>query len=122
MSVPVRVDVLDQQLSRYGCNPFLLTVGADGHPHAVSVQVSWEDGGFVTRAGSRTLANAADRPGVTLLWSPVGEDGFSLIVDGTASVEDDRVTLRPARAVLHRTLARAAADPAGSDCVTVSTQ
>lgn len=118
MSVPVGLDELRDAVGRFGPLPYLLTTGADGRPHAVSVHVSWEDATLVARAGRRTVANAADRPLVSLLWAPVADDGFSLIVDGEAAVDGDRVAVRPGRAVLHRQAA-AEGEASASDCVAV---
>ena len=53
-----------------------------------------------------------ERPDVTMLWAPVEDGGFSLIVDGRASVDGERVVLRPEKAILHRQAAGG-----GSDCV-----
>lgn len=118
MSVPVELEKLKESVDRFGALPYLLTTAADDRPHAVSVHVSWEGAELVVRAGKKTLANAVARPLVSLLWAPVDGDGFSLIVDGTAAVEGDRVSVRPSRAVLHRQ-----ASPPGeasvSDCVGV---
>jgi hypothetical protein len=47
-----------------------------------------------------------------MLWAPVEDGGFSLIVDGRASVDGERVVLRPEKAILHRQAAGG-----GSDCV-----
>ena len=122
MSVPVALEELRAQVERFGARPYLLTVGAEARPHAVSVHVEWNTEGdaLIARAGKRTIANAGERPAVTLLWAPVDDEGFSLIVDGTAEVDDDRVRVRPATAVLHRTVATAGpSGPYGSDCVPV---
>ena len=49
---------------------------------------------------------------MSLLWPPAA-DGYSLIVDGTARVDGEQVTVDAERAVLHRQRA----DGPGSDCV-----
>ena len=113
MSVGVELDRLHEEVARFGATPYLLTVSDDGRPHATSVSVSWADGTLVAGVGRRSAANCADRPDVSLLWPPVEEGGFSLIVDGAASVDGEQVTVSPARAVLHRQRA----DGPGSDCV-----
>jgi hypothetical protein len=113
VSVRVETERLREEAVRFGGAPFLLTVSDDGAPHAVSVTVAWDDEEVVAVVGSRTAANAAARPAVTLLWPPVDDAGFSLIVDGTADVRGDRVVIHPTRAVLHRQRP----DGAGSDCV-----
>ena len=38
MSVPVELDELAQQIERFGPNPYLVTVAADGRPRATSVK------------------------------------------------------------------------------------
>ena len=118
MSVPVELEKLKESVDRFGALPYLLTTAGDGRPHAVSVHVSWDGPELAVRAGRSTVANATARPLVSLLWAPVDEDGFSLIVDGTAVVDRDRVSVRPLKAVLHRQ-----ASPPGeasvSDCVGV---
>ena len=118
MSVPVELERLRDSVERFGALTYLLTTGADGRPHAVSVHVSWDADRIVARAGRRTVANAVERPLVSLLWAPVGDDGFSLIVDGTASVDSDRISVRPTTAVLHRQ-ASAPGEASASDCVGV---
>ena len=113
------LEKLQEAVDRFGHLAYLVTAGADGRPHAVSVHLELTgEGTLAFRAGKRTSANAAARPLVCVLWSPVDEDGFSLIVDGSASVEGDRVTVRPETAVLHRQAA-APGEAARSDCVGV---
>lgn len=117
MSVPVELADLREETTRFGPTPYLLTVGADGRPHAVSVQVGWQDDVLVARAGRRSVANASERPEVTLLWSPVEAGGYSLILDGSATAAEGRVSVRPGRAILHRSAATGPGDPAASECV-----
>lgn len=86
----------------------------------MAVRVSWDGRALTTRAGQTSRTNIAGRPEVTLLWPPVDDEAYSLIVDGTASVEGgDGVRVTPVRAVLHRNPARTAQDDPGSECVTV---
>ena len=118
VSVPVGLEELREAVERFGALPFLLTTGADGRPHAVSVHVGWTESALVARAGRRTVSNAAERPLVSLLWPPVADDGFGLIVDGTATVDEDRVVVTPTNAVLHRQAADAG-QASASDCVGV---
>ena len=62
------------------------------------------DGGvlLVTRPGKGTVRNLAENPAVTLVFPPREEKGFSLLVDGTGSVEGEDVRVSPGTAVLHR--------------------
>jgi hypothetical protein len=124
VSVPVELERLHDEVLAFGPTPYLLTVTDDGRPHAVSATVSWEDDGLVAPAGRTSARNAAARPDVTLLWPPVEPGGYSLIVDGTAAVEDvsdeaRHIVIRPAKAVLHRSAP--APEPGGCahDCVPV---
>lgn len=123
MSVPVALDRLRDEAGRFGPRPYLLTVSADGRAHAVSVAVAWDGDELVMAAGRRTVANAADRPHVSLLWPPHEPDGYSLIVDGEAHVsagpDGAGVAVTPTTAVLHRSAPNpgAGASACGSDCI-----
>ncbi|HZU73646.1 MAG TPA: hypothetical protein VE990_12830 [Acidimicrobiales bacterium] len=122
MSVPVDLSALEAELTRFGSTPYLITVGDDGRPHAVSVHIGRHRAGLALRAGRTSVANAAARPDVALLWPPFEPGGFSLIVDGRASAGDDgTVLVEPTRSVLHRS-ASAPEEPAASECVTVLPQ
>jgi hypothetical protein len=122
VSVPVELERLRAETDRYGRFPYVLTVSEDGRPHAVSVTVSWRGDALAAEVGARTAANAAGRPSVSLLWPPPERGGYSLIVDGTAEVDDGALRLTPTKAVLHRP-ALPGAEPeegaCGSDCVTI---
>lgn len=120
MSVKVDLGELGLHVARH---PFayLLTVGDDLRAHAVAVQPSLEDGGLLlTGLGRRTSANLAARPDVSLVWPPYEPGGYSLIVDGRATVIDETARVEPGHAVLHRPADHAAADGGtgcGNDCV-----
>jgi hypothetical protein len=122
MSIRVDLSTLgDEMASRPFC--YLLTVSDDGRPHAVAVTAELADGRLRADAGGRTRANATARPEVSLVFPPAQVDGYSLIVDGTADVDDTCVTVSPLRAVLHRPAP--APEPSdrgcGSDCVELTT-
>lgn len=106
MSVPVPLDELAQQIERFGPNPYLVTVAADGRPRATSVSVTWQRDALMVGAGRRTTENVAANDAVALLW-PAPEPGqHALIVDGRGAVDDssDRaVLIQPGKAVLHVT-------------------
>ena len=93
---------LRDEVARYGGRAYVLTAGEDGRPHAVGIEVVWRGELLTAAVGARTAANAAARPLVSLLWAPVEEGGYSLIVDASADVDDGELLLRPTRAVLHR--------------------
>ena len=121
MSIPVATDAIATELERYGDVAFLVTVGEDGRPHTVSVRVELQSGALRAAAGRSTAANAERTGTATVLWPPVtAEPRYSLIVDGTATVEqaDDAATVVvvPTRAVQHR---QADADPSAPSCVVV---
>ena len=105
MSVKVQIEEVREQVEACRSCAFLLTVTEDGQPHAVSIDVRWEDGSIVGGAGRRTAANAERSPNVSLLWPSSGRDGYALIVDGTAEVRPDgdsaTVAIKPTGAVLH---------------------
>ncbi|MGA2529890.1 MAG: pyridoxamine 5'-phosphate oxidase family protein [Acidimicrobiales bacterium] len=122
MTVPVGLDQLRSEAAKYGDAPYLLTVSDNGRPHAVSVRVSWADGELKLPGGTRSRANATARPEVSLLWPAFEDGGFSLIVDGSALVDDGQIAIRPISAVLHRSLGTGGADHAGAECRPVLTQ
>jgi hypothetical protein len=121
VSIPVSLDALRGGLADFGPEAYVLTVGEDGRAHAVLVSVGWEGDLLVTGVGKTTARNAGRQPQVSLLWPRQEPGGYSLIVDGSAEVDDGRLRLAPSRAVLHRAApAGAATAPegaCGSDCV-----
>jgi hypothetical protein len=120
VSVPVSLERLRDEVSRFGVHPFILTVSDKGRPHAVSATVAWDGDQLVGGCGRSTAANATARPEISLLWPPLEGEGYSLIVDGVATVDDQQIRLQPSKAVLHRSAP--SPDPlkaCSSDCVTV---
>lgn len=110
MSIPVAIDDLVAATSEYGW-AYLLTVSDDQRPHVVAARPTWESETLVMDVGRRTASNAAARPSISLCYPPLEPGGYSLIVDGTASVSESTVTFAPSGAVLHRP---AAPDSPGS--------
>ncbi len=123
MSIPVPVEGLADAMSGRAF-AYLLTVGDDGRPHAVAVTPQLSGTELIAEVGRRTADNAAARPGaVSLVWPPAEVGGYSLIVDGVASVSGSSVHVRASKGVLHRP-APVGAGPAepgscGNDCVGV---
>ena len=116
MSVKVELAGLRDELARVGPAAYLMTVREDARPHAVSVSVAWQGDDLAVEAGSRTAANVAVHPAVTLLWPATETDGFALLVDGTARVDGEQALITPSAAVLHRS--RTSAEAAGgASCV-----
>lgn len=124
MSIPVDLDRLGETLSGYRF-AYLLTTAEDMRPHGVQVAPQLHDSKLlVHNPGRRSGANAQARPAVALIWPPEQDGGYSLIVDGEATVDADVLTLVPTRAVLHRPASStadhetgAAPGSCGSDCV-----
>ena len=102
MSIPVDLARLDDELARFGSNAFVLTTSDDGRPHISHVSLTHEQGVLRGGAGRHTAANIASRPHVAILWPPRDTDGFSLIIDADARVENSVVHLTATRAIIHR--------------------
>ena len=107
MSIQVTVPELFERVAGWGwC--YLLTVSDDGRPHLVALRPAVVGDGDDRRlrfdvGGGRAARNAGARPAVTLVFPPAEHaDGFSLVVDGAATVGDAAVDVRPTGAVLHR--------------------
>ena len=117
MSAPLDTASLAERIVEYGPVAHLVTVNEAGVPHVVAVRVEKRDGDLVVDGvGRHTNANAAARPGVTLLWPAPAGRHYSLIVDGTARAIGGGLAVMPTRAVLHRT---PEGDPAAPNCITV---
>jgi hypothetical protein len=101
MSYPVGAADLGRALEQYA-EGYLLTVTSDATTRAVSVRPRLVDGRVVVGAGRSSSANVAANPSVTLLCPPTVEKGFTLLIDGTATVEGDEIRVDPTSAVLHR--------------------
>jgi hypothetical protein len=106
---------------------YLLTLGDRPRPHVGAVNATVVDGVVrVQPVGRTALRDVAGHDAVTLLWPPGDPAGYSLIVDGTATVVGDRVDVFPQRAVLHRPAPSAPSAPradgsCSSDCVELPT-
>ncbi|TAM73068.1 pyridoxamine 5'-phosphate oxidase family protein [Mycobacterium sp.] len=89
---------------------YLITVDDEYRSHTVTVEPELRGEALeIGLIGGRTQQNLARRRDVTLLWPPPEPGGYSLIVDGEASVslENDtgdavRLEVVPSRALLHR--------------------
>lgn len=123
MSIPVELSGLAETLAHYRF-AYLMTAGSQGAPHAVAVNPAWQEGELVIGGvGRRTRANTQARPAVGLVWPPVKEDDYSLIVDGEARLVGEQLHIQPQRAVLHRPAPAPQAKAEGScmsDCVELS--
>lgn len=122
MSAEVTLDQLAVTLERFGF-AYVLTARDDGQAHISAVHARVRGAGLhVVDAGAKTRDNIAVRPSITMLWPPAEPDGYSLIVDGVATLGPDHFTLAPTRAVLHRPAPPREPDGSGacvSDCIEV---
>lgn len=120
MSVQVNLDRLADTLADFTF-AYLVTVGDDFRAHTVAVDpVLHGDVLHLGSIGNSTRRNASAHPQVTLVWPPRADGGYTLIVDGHATV-DAGLHVRPTGAVLHRpaTPGSAAASGCGDDCVPI---
>jgi len=104
VSVAVAIEALTEKVAEFGPTPYLVTVGADGRAHVVSVRGRVEAALVRVSAGRTSRANVGVNPSVTLLWPAPAGGPYSLIVDGEVNPDDaqDELVVRPTRAVLHR--------------------
>jgi len=119
MSVKVDLDTLAEALAEYSF-AYLVTDGDDYRAHTVAVDPVLTDGTLhLGSAGNSTRRNATAHPDVTLVWPPREAGGYTLIVDGRATVDDAGLRVQPTGAVLHRpaTPGSPAASGCGDDCV-----
>ncbi|MGI9029899.1 MAG: pyridoxamine 5'-phosphate oxidase family protein [Ilumatobacteraceae bacterium] len=99
---------------------YLVTVGDAGRAHVLSVWPELGASGLVVEGcGRHSQENAAMHPNVTLVWPPMSAGGYSLIVDGSASLDGSTVTVAPTKAILHRPAAGPDGRRAGSDCLEI---
>jgi len=139
MSIPVELAELQFKTGDYTL-AYLLTVRPEATPHLVSLSTSWHHDGeasaLLMSVSAGTARNATAGSVVTLCYPPLNHDGYSLIMDGTASVHDGvapvgidaipegKALLRfaPTGAVLHRSAAPGFANSAtgcANDCLPV---
>ena len=123
MSEMLPIDRLCVESTRFGNKPYLLTKSGDGRPHAVAVTIEWKGERILTSTGTKSAANVALCPLLSLLWPPIEAGGYSLIIDGEGRVigngSEVRISVAPTRGVLHRpgTSEASEARGCGSDCI-----
>ena len=112
MSVGVELEKLLKVAAGFETVPMLLTTDDSGRPRAAAVEVTWDGEVATIRAGHRSVANAARRSLVSLLWPAPPGQRFALFVDGTVegtapdpadpgTKAGGYVTMRASKAVLH---------------------
>lgn len=122
MSIEVAAEALAETVEGFD-TVYLLTVGDRPRPHVGAVSATVADGVVrVTGVGRTGVRDVTDHPAVTLLWPPPESGGYSLIVDGTATIAGDRVEVIAQRAMLHRPAPspRSTDGSCASDCVELS--
>ena len=105
MSIEVPIDELATTMERYDF-AYVVTVSDSGRPHLVAVRPVVSGHDLTVSVGRTSLANAAARPEVTLVFPPVEAGGFSLVVDATVASDTGSTSgslqLTATWAVLHR--------------------
>jgi hypothetical protein len=107
MSIEVPIEQLFEEIDRWGFG-YLVTVSADHRAHLLALRPTLIGDGESRRlrfdaAGGRACRNAVDHPAVSMVFPPADDsDGYSLVVDGHATIDDRFVDVRPTWAVLHR--------------------
>jgi len=101
MSVPVALEELARRVEEFGAYPFVISASHERQAHVVSVTIRFDGARFSFAAGQTTRTNISSSEAATLLWPGAGGP-YGLIVDGTAALDGDAVTVTPTRAVLHR--------------------
>jgi hypothetical protein len=81
---------------------YLVTTADDGRAHVVALVPEIDGHCLRFDAGGRTCRNATSHPSVTVVFPPTGDDAFSLVVDGMATVNGDVVEVAASWAVRHR--------------------
>lgn len=102
----MELDALAGEVGRWGFG-YLTTVSDDGRPHLLALRPTVLDAEApVLRfdaGGGRACRNALVRPDVAVVFPPAAHsDGFSLVLDGTATVDGAFVDVAVTSALLHR--------------------
>jgi len=107
MSIEVTIDQLFDDVERWGFG-YLLTVSEGERTHLLALRPAIVGEGDqrclrFDAEGRRACRNASERPNVSIVFPPADDsEGYSLVVDGRATVVDRYVDVRPTGAVLHR--------------------
>lgn len=121
MSIPVDIAELERALGDFGPG-YLLTASREGQVKAVTVEPTVVGGSLVVPGESRgSAANLASNPLVTVIFPPSSPRGYTLIIDGSATVGDNEIVVTARQAVLHRPASHsdgpaAAPEGCGHDC------
>ena len=114
------ITTLADALKVYGPMAYLITLDASS-PHTSRVVVSLDGDWLTFNLGKSAARNALKQPEISLLWPPVDETGYDLIVNGKVAVEEGKdgsvkATATLSKAVLHQPgVARDAASTCEAD-------
>ncbi len=115
MSIQVELADVRAVASEQAPFAYLLTVSDGDKVHLTALNPTFGDDAITVSAGRTSCRNVQARPNVSLLWPPGEPGGYSLIVDGTAALDGETLTIVPTHAVRHRP-----APGGGNDCAPVS--
>ncbi|GAA3533555.1 pyridoxamine 5'-phosphate oxidase family protein [Nocardioides daeguensis] len=123
MSIPVDPADLRQALADFDSG-YLLTTSSPQVKVVTVDPVAAGDGSLrIAGPGRGTLRNLAENPTVTVVFWPRERHGYTLLVDGSATVDGEDVVVTATAAVLHRPAAHADGplppDGCGHDCAPV---
>ena len=117
MARPVAFDAVISEVRRFGPLATLVTVTTASAPHVCTVRLAIDKERLIAKVGSRTRENLMENPAMTLTWTPEDSD-YQLILDGTASVDDDPgvdglhlARIEVDQGILHRIAGRAGSGP-----------
>ena len=77
-------DDVRRLIGEFGSRATLVTVTESLRPHVVTAMIGIDGDRLVADVGSRTRSNVIDHPGLTVVWNPVDDGEYQLILDGTA--------------------------------------
>ncbi len=102
MTIPIPLDRLSETLVHFG-SAVLVTLREDTWPRVLTVD-PYVDGDqvVVPSPNPSGLTHVAANPLVTLYWPSSEPHGYTLIVDGVATVAGKDLHIAPDHAVLHR--------------------
>lgn len=101
VSIPVALADLAEEIGRRGPG-YLMTSSGDQRPHVMNLRFEVDGVELRAEVGRTAARNIDTRPEVTLLWAPIDEGGYSLIVNGVGHLEGDDAVVVAQDAVLHR--------------------
>lgn len=114
MSIPIDLDRLATALHDFGAG-YLVTSGDDGRAKVVTVDPVVEDATILLPPSKGSARNLAANPTATLVFPPTEPKGYTLLVDGTASVDpaatEGAIRFTAETAVLHRPAAHGDGPP-----------